>query len=573
MPRIRTAAEICAEIDAGDYCQTDTQLEFDALALIKQGLSGLLSGTCPGIPVTVCNQVDLGQIEAELINILVEVEEINVDTTAIEFLIGELLVEVQGGNAELGDILTELSAILSAIQAIDFDTTAIEAAIASLQNTVTGEGDQTQLLLQAILDRLNTDCTAPLAVEVCNPEDIQIDLTQVVSLLQDISAHLQTLVSNTDTLESQIASLIVEIEAGNLTLDAILVALGEVTAFAQSIAENTDGLEQCCLDTQNLLQSEFDQSQSLLQQIVDKPCCPTVVRQELCFDAGSGTEAGYEVAVYSSDGTLSSRYATDRNYTSTHTSYAVVDCEPPEVIVIPQPSPLARLDTAPTGAPGVVQAVNVASNDVQCPSGQVTTWVLVPGSNINCSVAGGTNGLFDVTPTSPGPWSFQYEIFCDANASGATADVSGTAIEVSPPPGGNFSVLSFGSHFDNLGEVQLLFDGDLNTGERLHQSSLLELAFTSPYGPADEIDMYWSNEQQPDDTNWMGLEFLFSNDGGNTINHIAATPFESLPVTGNQWFNHAPGVPFNYIGIRSRLGENVGEDPILREFRINNVPN
>lgn len=684
MPKIREVAEICAEIDAGEYCQVKTQLELDALALIKGGLGGLIGGNCPGIPVTVCNQVSLANIEAELLTILVEIQNLNLvtneielllqqlieeinsgaqatavlsvlndiliqlgdievdttaieeaiisvettvitemdqtqvllssilarlnaaecgdqplgvtvcnqldlsvveasldsilsslveiegDTSAIEVLVGDLITEVQVGNA---NILPELQAILTALQSIDIDTTAIETAIASLELTVSTEGDQTQALLVEIRDRLLTDCTNPLKVEICNPEDIQIDLAQVVSLLEDVSAHLQTLVSNTDTLEAQIASLIVEVQSGNLTLDAVLVALGNITSFAQSIAENTDGLEQCCIDTQNLLQSEFDQSQALLQQVVDKPCCPTVVRQEICFDAGSGIEKGYEVAVYNSDGTLSSRYATDRNHTSSHATYTAVDCEPPEVVVIPQPSPVARLDTAPSGAPGVPQSVNVASNDVQCPSGQITTWVLVPGSNINCSVTGGANGLFDVTPTSPGPWNFQYEIFCDGNASGATADVSGFAITLSPPPGGNFTVLSFGAHFASLGDVQLLFDGDLNTGERLHQAALLELEFTSPYGPTDEIDMYWSNEQQPDNTDWMGLEFLFSADGGNTINHIAATPFESLPVTGNQWFNHAPGVPFNYIGIRSRLGENVGEDPILREFRINNIPN
>lgn len=678
MPRIRTAAEICAEIDSGEYCQTDTQLEFDALALIKANigsgavdlsqieadlleiivqvqnlnlntdevesllnqliveintgahatavldaldiivntlaeleidttaienhlislqstlisefdetqvllaniLSRLNADCSAPINVNVCNQVDLSVVESQLSSILSAIQALEVNTLAIESLLVDLIAELQAGTVALGDILTELSSILSAVQSIEVDTTAIEAAIVSLQSTVTSEGNQTQALLQAILDRLNTDCTAPLAVEVCNTEDLEVDLGGVISQLTQIKNHLSDLVSNTDNLETQIDTLIAEIQSGNLTVDAILTAVQDILVFAQAIAENTDELEQCCLDTQVLLQSEFDQTQSQLssldvklQAIIDKPCCPTVLREPLCFDAGAGTQKGYEIAVYNPDGTLASRYATDRNHTTTHTSYAVVDCDPPEVIVIPETRPLARNDTFPSFDAGSPSPVNVASNDSACPEPQTTTWTLISGSESNCTVTGGTNGIFDVTPLAGGPWSFEYEIACDGTLSGATATASGSASQPTLPPGENFTVRSFGSHFDNLADVERLFDGDLNTRERLHQDALLELDFTVPYTGTETVGMYWSPEQQPNDAQYMGLEFLFSSDGGTTISHIEATPFEPTSsltgtVADSRWFYFTPGVPYNYIGIRSRLGENVGDDPWLAQFVI-----
>lgn len=71
--------------------------------------------------------------------------------------------------------------------------------------------------------------------------------------------------------------------------------------------------------------------------------------------------------------------------------------------------------------------VDVRVNDVWCVSDEVTTWKLIPGSEVNATVfeLNGGDGTFTVLTTIVGNWEFQYEIYCDGIASGEIATVSG----------------------------------------------------------------------------------------------------------------------------------------------------
>lgn len=99
--------------------------------------------------------------------------------------------------------------------------------------------------------------------------------------------------------------------------------------------------------------------------------------------------------------------------------------------------------------------------------------------------------------------------------------------------------------------------------------------FVDPYTATDSFQIYWSNAQQsgnaPDEI--IGLEILFSDDGGATTISFF-TPTELVPsITGDQVFDVTPGITVNWMGIRSILSEDVGEDPYIWELSINNIDN
>lgn len=78
-------------------------------------------------------------------------------------------------------------------------------------------------------------------------------------------------------------------------------------------------------------------------------------------------------------------------------------------------------------ATGASSALTVSTNDVACSTG-ATTYALVAGSEVNCTVAltDANTGAVNVTPTADGAWSFQYQLLCDGVVTD-TATVSGTA--------------------------------------------------------------------------------------------------------------------------------------------------
>jgi len=81
-------------------------------------------------------------------------------------------------------------------------------------------------------------------------------------------------------------------------------------------------------------------------------------------------------------------------------------------------------DNAGTLTSGTATAYDVSGNDVPCNFGATTTYALVAGSETNCTVTG-TGPNFDITPTAPGAFSFDYNILCDGNVAD-TATVTGT---------------------------------------------------------------------------------------------------------------------------------------------------
>jgi len=75
---------------------------------------------------------------------------------------------------------------------------------------------------------------------------------------------------------------------------------------------------------------------------------------------------------------------------------------------------------------GTSAVVDVAANDTICTGGATTTFSLVSGSEMNCSVTS-SGSDFTVTPSAVGPFSFQYDILCDG-VKKDTATVNGQAV-------------------------------------------------------------------------------------------------------------------------------------------------
>jgi hypothetical protein len=161
-------------------------------------------------------------------------------------------------------------------------------------------------------------------------------------------------------------------------------------------------------------------------------CCPVVVKKPICFTFEGSIYKGWEIESIDPI-TLEtiSRKSVDRYRNVSTTTYTIVDCpcEGDDLVI----SPIAVNDSVLSTFAGEPTVVSVASNDTVCPDGQVTTYQLIAGSEVNAIVSPNisTNGSFIVTPVNNGSteWEFQYRILCNGSNSGETAIATG-GIEV-----------------------------------------------------------------------------------------------------------------------------------------------
>ena len=120
-----------------------------------------------------------------------------------------------------------------------------------------------------MLDKLNEDCGPggnPINVQVCNP----VDVSGIISALDDILVQVTAVNDNTDTLEASFATAIAELQAGNVDLAAIEVLLTTSLTELQAINANTDTVEALITSLQTVVQNEFDATQALLQTEFDE---------------------------------------------------------------------------------------------------------------------------------------------------------------------------------------------------------------------------------------------------------------------------------------------------------------
>lgn len=138
---------------------------------------------------------------------------------------------------------------------------------------------------QVIIDKLNEDCTGnPIKVEICNP----VDLTAIETALNNILTEAQAINANTDGIEAQLAQVITDIQAGNVTLGDIEALLNTIRLEVEEIDGNTDTLENLIPIANNILTeigNEGDQTQALLTQIRDKlleDCAGSPLQVQIC---------------------------------------------------------------------------------------------------------------------------------------------------------------------------------------------------------------------------------------------------------------------------------------------------
>lgn len=171
-------------------------------------------------------------------------------------------------------------------------------------------------------------------------------------------------------------------------------------------------------------------------------CCVQVTKIPICFESGGVVYKGWEIEGFTSDGQTSFREAATVDRSMSTDDYQIVDCPCDDE---PAQAPLAIDDLGYTSLVGESLIVNVSLNDVLCPNGEVTEFRLVSGSESNVVVVPNTNinGVFGVTPITSGPWSFEYDIYCDGVYSGQTALVTGD------------SIASIDAEDDSVGDVQV----------------------------------------------------------------------------------------------------------------------
>ena len=229
-------------------------------------------------------------------DILTQLQAVNANTDQLEADITQLIADVQAGNVTLTAINTSLGDILTEAQAINANTDGIEALITATNNLLQTEFDEQQLQfasmiteLQAVNTKLNETCAgAPINVTVCNP----VDVSGLQTSLDNILTELQAVNANTDTLEASFAQVISDIQAGNVDLAAIEVLLTTANASLAAIDANTDTVEALITALTNTVTAEGDQTQTLLGDIETTLTNLETVLQAAC---GSGNEQNVNV--------------------------------------------------------------------------------------------------------------------------------------------------------------------------------------------------------------------------------------------------------------------------------------
>lgn len=237
---------------------------------------------------------------------------------------------------------------------------------------------------------------------------------------------------------------------------------------------------------------------------------------------------------------------------------------------------------------GISFDYNVSTNDTLCPPPKITSYNLVPGSEINATVTTNGTGVYTITPLDDGPFSFQTEMLCDGSSINpqqisTLSGISYTSVNlinnVDPSVNGNWSNAS---HF-NLLSFQKLFNGvtdvtqDDEKNQRLHQddekgNNYIDVKFNQGYTATDSVQIHWNNQEEPEMKNngWLGLEVLAGSDDTNLSQiYIDTGPQGSI---GNHIIDVTPGFTFSYIRIKS-VADDDGKDPIVLEITINNIPN
>jgi|GEM_PF-925207 len=84
-------------------------------------------------------------------------------------------------------------------------------------------------------------------------------------------------------------------------------------------------------------------------------------------------------------------------------------------------------DVVTDSTEGQTTTVDVTDNDTSSDCEPIT---YVAFNEVNCVVVNNNDGTFDVTPTTAGPWSFDYTATCDDGTTNDTSTVSGNADDV-----------------------------------------------------------------------------------------------------------------------------------------------
>lgn len=238
-------------------------------------------------------------------------------------------------------------------------------------------------------------------------------------------------------------------------------------------------------------------------------------------------------------------------------------------------------DTVTVNSPSL--QYNIGANDTSCLFG-ATTWVITNTTNVTVTPTTSTNGIVTIAP-SASSFSFTYDIKCSGNTQD-NATVSGTYTPVSLSQN-TITNVNEGDHFTST-TYAALTDGtitrpttDIND-YRIHEEGKNEGVIgweIDTVLEAGTAQIYWSNDDDGNGTDFdlMGLTVSVGsyNSGTPSFGYTAtimgaavATDYTPTPST----VTIPSGVMWSYIEIRS-VNDNTGQDPIIWEVRINNVPN
>jgi hypothetical protein len=142
----------------------------------------------------------------------------------------------------------------------------------------------------------------------------------------------------------------------------------------------------------------------------------------VCFDDGVDVYKGFLVKVFT-DGVQTSQYVEDLEG-NTYNTYTLHNCPcAEEALLVPFASNYTNVNVVTS----VARDVDLSIQSRFCPNGQTTTFQLVGGSNINCSVTILGN-IATITGTATGSYEFDYRIYCNGVASAEIGKVSGNVL-------------------------------------------------------------------------------------------------------------------------------------------------
>ena len=191
-----------------------------------------------------------------------------------------------------------------------------------------------------------------------------------------------------------------------------------------------------------------------------------------------------------------------------------------------------------------------------------------------------TDGIVTITPTSDGSFSFIYDIKCgntikdNASVTGLYNPIALSDATINVLDGEHFTTTTYNALTDNN-----LTKPSSTADYRLHQEGKDEGIIgwgldTDLTGGSAEI--WWSNEDGANSNyDSMGLIIEIGSYNGGNISIFftdtllgASTSTDYTPSS----ITIPSNITWNYLQIRS-VDDDTGQDPILWEVRINNIPN